>query len=398
MSNRSVAAVGDVRNPSTWSGIPFHFWQAASTAGFASLTWQLDLAKFGWRRLAWNGRQVIRGNGAGGYQYSDDFLDHAEKQIPRSLFASEVITFNQHFPRAQSIQAAGGMINHYIDAPFVALASGRGLDLRLPAGVVSDACEKERVNLAASRRVITMARWAAEVVVAECGIPAKKVATILPGANLSLPSDWSFPKPTGRPGVERDFVLGFVGKEWRRKGLPLIVEVRDLLVRRGYKVSVSAAGNAPEEMIKREGVRFAGFIDKQTDRAKFLHFLSACDLGCLFSSEEALGISTLEFLRAGVPVAGFAMEGPADTLPPDAGFRFPREEKASSIADRLEAYLQDEAMQARFLQNAAGWSPLVTWERCLVECQELWETGSVKNPVQPWLGLPQVSSKENVKV
>ena len=33
-------------------------------------------------------------------------------------------------------------------------------------------------------------------------------------------------------------------------------------------------------------------------------------------------MSVLEFLRAGVPVAGYAVEGPAETLPPDAGLRF----------------------------------------------------------------------------
>jgi glycosyltransferase involved in cell wall biosynthesis len=397
MMGRSVAVVGDVTVPSTWSGTPFHFWQAAKAAGFASLPWRLDLAAFRWRRLAWNGRRVMAGCATGGYQYSRDFLDCAERQIPAALFATEVITFNPHFPRAKSMQKAGGVLNHYIDAPFAALASGRGLDLRLPASVVREARELERANFVGSKRIVTMARWAAEVAVAECGVSPGKVFTILPGANLDLPLDWNFPVPAGRAGRERDFVLGFVGKEWQRKGLPSIVAVRDELVRRGWKASVHVAGHAPSGMKKCEGIHFAGFIDKWKDGAKFLDFLSACDVGCLFSKEEALGISTLEFLRAGVPVAGFLHEGPADTLPPDSGFRFARKTKISEMADLFEAYLEDETMQAGLRRNARRWSPWLTWERCLNEFEELWTTGTVKNPVRPWLGLSESLPAERVE-
>jgi glycosyltransferase involved in cell wall biosynthesis len=117
----------------------------------------------------------------------------------------------------------------------------------------------------------------------------------------------------------------------------------------------------------------------------------------LFSRQEALGISTLEFLRAGIPVAGFVHEGPADTLPPDSGFRFARDAKVSEVADLFEAYLEDETMQARLRGNARRWSPWVSWERCVSEFEELWTTGSVKNPVRPWLGLSEASPAERVE-
>ncbi len=331
MMQRSVAAVGDVTNPSSWSGIPYHFWRAAMKAGFATLPWQMNLETFKRRRVAWNVKQGMMGRGVGGYQYSDDFLERLEAQIPGSLFATEIITFNQHFPRALSVQRAGGLLNCYIDAPFAALISGRGLDLRLSARMAAKACQQERENFEACSRVVTMGRWAAEVAISECAVPAKKVFTILPGANLEIPENWAFPSPSSRAGRERDFVLGFVGKDWQRKGLPLLVAVRHELARRGWKASVHAAGNAPLEMARASGVRFVGFIDKHRDPARFLKFITGCDVGCLFSDREALGISTLEFLRAGVPVAGFAHEGPADTLPPDAGFRFAKGTKPCQI-------------------------------------------------------------------
>ncbi len=387
---KSVAAVGDVTDVNTWSGIPFHFWRAAQAADFAVRAWRLDLSKISWQRYVWNALGVARG-GRGGFQYSDWFLNLAERQIPAELFATEVITFNQHFPRAEAVVRAGGRQNYYIDAPFLGLVTGRGLDLHLPKKVADRAVAAERQNFAAADRIITMARWAAEVVVAECGVPAERVFTILPGANLELPADWDYPVRPGRPGIDREFVLGFVGKDWRRKGLPLITAVRDELSRRGLKVTVHAAGRVPEDFEGRPGVVFAGFIDKRTDAARFTEFLSGCDVGCLFSDHEALGISTLEFLRAGVPVAGFAHEGVADTIPPDCGFRFELGTAVAEIADRLEAHMRDDGAVAAFRAAARGWSPRVTWERCVGEFAELWSSGKVASPVRAWLPLSGLS-------
>jgi glycosyltransferase involved in cell wall biosynthesis len=383
---RSVAAVGDTADISCWSGIPFHFLQAARSSGFVSDPWRVDLREVFLQRLLWNAGQVLTGRG-GGFQYSGWFLDLLEARVPQELMGSEIISFNQHFPRAASVAAAGGLLNHYVDAPFAALASGRGLNLRLPTAIVSRAITLECENYKASQRVITMARWAEAVLVRECGVPSSKVHVILPGANLNLPVDWEFSVPLGRAGIERDFTLGFVGKDWQRKGLPLLVKVRDDLVRRGWRVRVLAIGEAPTELRQNVGVDFAGFIHKAHNVSKFLSFLTACDIGCLFSEREAFGISTLEFLRAGVPVAGYAHEGPADTLPPDAGFRFALGENVDTIADRFEVYLNDEVAQTEFRKNAQRWSKLVTWSRCIQEFQELWITGYVKNPVQPWRGL-----------
>lgn len=387
-ARRSIAAVGDVTDVNCWSGIPFHFWRAARAAGFADVPWQLDLEDLRWPRRFWNLARVLRGKAPGGFQYSPAFLRRAAAQIPVEFFRTEILSFHQHFPLAEQVVAAGGELNHYLDATFAALTSNRGLDLHLPPDVVSEARAMERQNYAASRRVLTMARWTAQSVIQDCGVAAEKVCTILPGANLDLPpDDPGAAPPPGRAGKERAFVLGFVGQDWRRKGLPFLIEVRNELARRGWKTLVQAAGAAPEELARHDGVRFVGRIEKRGGSGAFVKFLRECDLGCLFSTNEALGISTLEFLRAGVPVAGFAHQGLADTLPPDAGFCFPLHASASAVADELEKYLRDENRQDQFRRRAAQWSPLMTWERCVREMMELWQTGRVASPVRPWLGF-----------
>jgi glycosyltransferase involved in cell wall biosynthesis len=386
---RSVAALGDVTDVGCWSGIPFHFWTAALTAGFAEIPWRLDLEPMRSLRWRWTLGRILRGHPPRGFQYSNAFLDAASAQVPETYLSTEVISFNQHFPIAARVLAAGGHMNHFIDATFYSMTSNRGLDLRLPDDVVAEGREKERANYAASNRIIAMARWTAKSLSEDCAVDRVKASTILPGANIDLPTELIFEnaQPPERPGREREFVLGFIGMDWKRKGLPLLLAVRDELARRGQKVMVLAAGDVPGSLRRREGLRFVGWLEKRSGHQPFVQFLRACDIGCLFSENEALGISTLEFLRAGVPVAGFAHQGLADTLPPDAGFRFPLRATCNDVADVFEAYLQNESKQDAFRRNARAWSSFVTWERCITEMQELWQTDSVQNPVRPWLGL-----------
>jgi len=236
--------------------------------------------------------------------------------------------------------------------------------------------------------VVTMSRWAAESVVRDCGVLPQKVGTILPGANIELPADYNFPDDPRVAGKERPLVLGFIGKDWRRKGLLFLLEVRGGLQRRGMATVVRAAGYCPPELARRDGLEFVGFIDKAREAGRFLEFLKQCDIGCLFSEREPLGISTLEFLRAGVPVAGFAIEGVADTLPLDAGFRFSRGDSAQTVAEVIHAVFQDGGKLLKMRNAARLWSPLLTWERCVAEWTEFIELGSIKHPVRPWLGLP----------
>jgi glycosyltransferase involved in cell wall biosynthesis len=187
--------------------------------------------------------------------------------------------------------------------------------------------------------------------------------------------------------MQRPMVLGFIGKDWRRKGLPFLLQVREELQRAGVPTVVRAAGHCPAQLARKEGIEFAGFIDKAREARRFLDFLKGCDFGCLFSEREPLGISTLEFLRAGVPVVGFTVEGVADTLPPDAGLRFAPGESPDSVANVIRMlWLHKDRMQ-EMREAARRWSPLVTWKRCIDEWAELLRTGAVTRPVRPWNGL-----------
>jgi glycosyltransferase involved in cell wall biosynthesis len=383
----AIAATGDAGDINCWSGTPYYFGQAALARSEPAEPWRLKLESFGLHRRWWNLGQVLCGRGAGGYQYSHAFLDRAEAAIPAGQWRGRIITFNQHFPRAQSVTARGGQLVHYIDATFASFCALGGLAANLPAQVRANAQSLECENYAVNERVVTMARWAADSLIRDCGVSPAKVATILPGANLDLPADYTFPCTPGRGGRDRPLALGFVGKDWKRKGLPFLLKVRAELERMGLPAVIRCAGHCPAELQRTQGLEYVGFINKATEPARFLEFLANCDVGCLFSEHEPLGISTLEFLRAGVPVAGFTAEGMADTVPPDAGFRFEPKTTTEDVALAIRAAFSDESITGKLRTTARAWSPLVTWERCVKEWQQLLTTGSVKCSVQPWRGL-----------
>lgn len=380
----AVAAIGDVTDLHCWSGIPFHFWRAAQRMGWGVQPWRLNLEPYRWARRWWNLRQFLRGCRVGGYQYSESFLGRAEREVARDCQGRTILSFNHQFPRARSVNAAGGRVVYYLDATLASMLEGHGLSLHLSQETAKAALRVERENLAHAHRIVTMARWLRDYLVKYNFVEQTRISVILPGANIDVPEGWS--PPASKIGGSRPFVLGIVGNDWKRKGAPLLIEIARHLRQRGLAVVVRIIGRCPPDLA-RDCAEVLGPIDKRTELPRFIAALQGCDLGCLFSEREALGISVLEFLRVGVPVAGFAHEGPADTIPPDAGFRFLPRSDAGIIADQLAPYVRSFDRQRVLRENAARWSRAVTWERCLRELHAVLDQGQVKQSVRPWLGV-----------
>jgi len=379
MSNghsRSVAALGDVLDPNCFGGAPYQFFRAAKAEGFASEAWRVDLPRLRRDRLLWNAGRVLTGHRPGGFQFTAAGRRAALARSDPELLASEVISFHQHVPPAEAVVAAGGILNFYIDATYEQLFSVYGIDRALTPSVRRAALEYEREAFRTARRIVTCQTWALRSLVNDYGIPAEKCAAILPAPNYPVYPGVR-PRPEGVAGRDRPFVIGFIGKDWRRKGLKIVVEAAAILRRTGAKVTVRAMGFVAEDCPYHGEVECLGFINKEKQFGPFLH---SCDLGCLFSSAEALGTAVLEFLGVGVPVAGFTVNGLADALPASASFRFPVDATPEQIAEAFRSYLGDESRQESFRENAIRLAEALTWKRCVGEFQQLWAEDRLDNP------------------
>jgi len=378
---RSVALLGDVMDIDCFGGAPRRFFDAAQRAGFAQHAWRIDLGRLRIPRAIWNLQRKLRGLGWGGFQFSAACRQRSLRQIPRELWATDVISFQQHFPPPQPLLEAGGRLNLYVDATYAQLFPAYGVDRDWSARTRAEAIAYEKEVFAAATRIVASQSWTLRSLLVDYGIPAHKCTAILPGPNYPAHPGLVPAAGPGRAGVDRPFVLGFIGKDWRRKGLTFLLEVAAALQRMGWRVAVRAIGFRATELDfpAPAGLECLGFIDKEREFGPFLH---SCDVGCLFSEAEAAGIAVLEFLGAGVPAAGFTVNGLADLLPPDAGFRFGPRTGAGEVAERFAAFLRDPDRQAEMRGAAARWSPQLTWDRCVGEFREYWETGAIKAPVR----------------
>lgn len=380
---RSVAALGDVLDPDCFGGAPNQFFRAALNRGFVQDGWRVNVNRLRRARLRWNSIRVLSGRKPGGFQYSNAGRKAALECANPDLLATDIISFHQVVPPYQDVAEAGGTLNFYIDATYRQLFPTYGYDRTLSQSAKRNALDYEVEAFRSASRIVAWQPWTLKSLIDDYGIPEEKCSAILPAPNY--PNHPGIrPEPTGMAGRDRPFVLGFIGKDWRRKGLEKVVESARILRRIGWKVKVRAMGFAPNECPFKSEVECHGFVGFNEKRLQFGPFLHGCDVGCLFSTAEAMGSAILEFLGVGVPVAGFTVDGLNYVLPAEAGFRFPPGSGPDHIAMAFDEYLRDEPKQKAFRSNAADLASLLTWQRCVEEFEELWRTGKVSSPFRLW--------------
>ncbi len=382
-----IAAIGDVADVGCWSGIPFHFWQATCRGGWEAKPIGIRLGQAGWRRRRWNARQWILGRGTGGYQYSEEFSDWAWQFVGEVGAAPRVLSFHPFTPSLSRLQHAGGEFSLYFDATHPLMMARYGLGKSVSGRMARFILDAERRVYDAAARLVFFQRWAADSAVRDCGADPAKVSVILPGANLDLPPTFQFNAARAEPDPARPFRLGYVGKDWRRKGFPKLLATVEILNRMGLRTVLRCIGRIPTEAERHPQVEYFGYLDKRTALPTIIDIMASCDFGCLLSEVEASSIAILEFLRVGVPVVATVVDGMADLVPPDAGLRIDGAESPAAIAERMAGLLRNPEDLSALRSRARRWSNRVTWDRCVAEWSELLRTGRVARPVQPWRGL-----------
>ena len=144
-------------------------------------------------------------------------------------------------------------------------------------------------------------------------------------------------------------VIGFVGKEWRRKGLPLAVEIVAHLRRTRPELEFWVVGPQPEEIRHlfagwQGGYRLLGWRG-QSDYA-------GLDLLLHPAKAEPYGMVISEAMAARVPVVVSDVCGAAAQVTPDAGAIVPLGASAERWADEVEKQLCRSDAPPQFVR---GW-------------------------------------------
>jgi glycosyltransferase involved in cell wall biosynthesis len=183
-------------------------------------------------------------------------------------------------------------------------------------------------------------------------------------ANGVDPERWNtVPRDTARQALgfaPDDFVVQFVGRVYRQKGVDVLLEAVRLIAPELKRLRVVVIGSlsgdfherdsispfAAEMVRKAEGlpIQFTGFV--ANDSETFRNHMSACDVAVFPSRVEALGYVAIEALAMSVPVIASDTGGLAEVVTSDVGLLFPPE-NAARLAEALrEVYENPDRLAA----------------------------------------------------
>ena len=337
-----LASLGDSTDPRTFSGIPFHMAAAGMRTGTLAGGLRLGVGGRPRRmgRWMWNLRQLLRGRGIGGYQYSRGFLEMLWSQSLPALRGATVVNLFQLYP--PSVIADNSICKiSYVDMTLRQLFEAYEVEGRIGRPIAREALELERQGYLSARVVGAHSRWAADSLHSGYGIPWERIRIAVPGANLdaSAYAEWERRAGLRAENFARILRLVWVGKEWHRKGLDRLIGGIAAGRRHGLQAHLTVIGcprrSVPAHLRSIPGITWLGFIDKSAEPLRFMNLVASADVGCLLSRAEAGGIALREFHALGLPVLGTTAGGSSDHVLPGASIAVPAEAGCAEIGNLL---------------------------------------------------------------
>jgi len=124
---------------------------------------------------------------------------------------------------------------------------------KLPPGQHAEAIEAQRVIFESGEGVFVNSNWTRDSIVRDYSIDPDKVSVV--GAGVSLPIN---ALPEHRSGSHN---ILFIGRDWVRKGGPLLVEALSLVRRKYEDATLTVIGSNPR--VKDANVEVLGVLDKK---------------------------------------------------------------------------------------------------------------------------------------
>lgn len=335
---RFLLCNGDATDLTTWSNTPYFLLQAGRRAGVLNDGLNLQPRRLHRQRLFWNLFQGMRTGRPKGFQYSETYARqllahaHLDPNTPLNLLS--------HFPFLPiEPWPPSWRVDFYIDATTLQVFKEYKVGLQIAPKLQAQVLERERRAYMAAGVVVCMCQWAADSVIADYQIDPRKVHVIPGGCNLDedVLTSLAAISPPPPPTSERPLRLGFLGKEWQRKGGAFLLELAQLLCTRGLPTVIRAIGPDPTSLPSNPVLEPMGFIDKLNDITRFVSEVSSWHFGALFSTAEAAPRSNLECLRLGVPLITHNVGGISSTLPDrGCGKLFDPHPTSAAVADWLQ--------------------------------------------------------------
>lgn len=168
------------------------------------------------------------------------------------------------------------------------------------------AIERAKFNGPHLKALVSCAQRVQKIAVREYPHLDRKITKVITPA-------YTYLEPVTKDRAKRSRVLGFMGRDWKRKGLPKALEIFSALRRKDSSWTMLIAGcpadSLPTNLVRAlpEGAELLGRTDPQD-------FFSQIDLLVHPASDEPFGMVMSEALTCGVPVVFSDQCGAADHL------------------------------------------------------------------------------------
>jgi glycosyltransferase involved in cell wall biosynthesis len=335
---RVVAATGSPIAVDVMSGLPHHLWRHGLAAGIIDgvVTRSVRERNLNW--LSWNLRQAVLGRSIGGYRYTPQHLERMWMPLPEG--PATVINCFQLYP--EHIVADDELHRWYfIDQTLAQLFHEYRSEMRLSRAIERAALYRERRGYEAADHIVVNSEWARLDVVNRYGVEPEQVSVIHQAANFETDryEAWVARRQATPLDQHDELRLVFVGVQWRRKGLDRLLRAIRIVNSPHSRVTLDVVGcnrhDLPANLADTVGVRWHGFVPKDSAEDRFLDLVGAADIGCLLSRAEAGGNCVREFHALGLALLGTAAGGSAEQAIPDASWIVSLDETVDDIAERL---------------------------------------------------------------
>lgn len=202
---------------------------------------------------------------------------------------------------------------------------------------VERAIDGERRYLDRCDLVWTNTQWTAETL-KDQGVGPDRLFVHPPGPGISDPGaverDWTTPR------------MLFVGKDWERKGGPLVVNSFREIRKRFPDASLTVIGCRPDTSGV-DGIEALGFLDvsRTADRAVFEDRLRRSTLYCMPSAWESTGIVYMEAGLWGMPSLMLPGQGRKGVFPDDSAVYFTGESPRHLAEQVIDLFLNPDMLR-----------------------------------------------------
>lgn len=164
---------------------------------------------------------------------------------------------------------------------------------------------------------------------------------------------------------DEDFVLLFIGNDWKKKGLDALLKGVAML--RDLPVRVLVVGSGDEPMFRRllDPLGSDGRVKFQKPSTDVVSFYAAADLYISPALEDAFGLPILEAMACGLPVIASVNAGASEGIREgETGLLLEDPRDASAIAKRIRRLYSDKVLREKIGSAAAEYvRSNCSWDR-----------------------------------